>query len=55
MDLRVYEHVEAREGSNEFNRLRKANETLGAYPDWQYMWFHEDKHEHLTKMLSDLG
>ncbi len=54
MDLKVYEHVEAREGSNEFNRLRKINETLGAYPDWQYMWFHQEKHEWLTNKLLSL-
>lgn len=54
MDLKVYEIVETREGSHEFNRLRKINETLGAFPDWQYRWFHEDKHKQLTNKLLSL-
>lgn len=54
VDLKVYEHVETREGSDEFNRMRKVNERIGGFPDWQYMWYHEQENLRLKEMLAEI-
>lgn len=55
MDLKVYEHVEAREGREKFEEMRKLSEALTSFPDWAYMWYHEAKHEELKQELEDLA
>ena len=55
MDLRVYEIVEAREGVKVFNELRRIDEGITAFPEWQYMWYHEEQNERLGGLLNEQG
>lgn len=52
-DLVIYELVELREGSKKFNEMRKTDENRGGFPSWQYMSYHEEKNNELTKMLNE--
>jgi hypothetical protein len=54
MDLRVYELVEDREGKKEFNELRRIDEGISAFPDWQYLAYHMDMNEKLKEELEKL-
>lgn len=51
MDLKVYEIVEAREGALAFNELRKIDEGITSFPDWQYMWYHEEMNSKLKELF----
>ena len=54
MDLRIYELVEAREGSKVFNEFRKIDEGITAFPEWQYKWYHEEQFERLSRLKEKL-
>jgi len=51
MDLRVYELVERREGALEFAKMRCIDEGCTSLPEWQYMWYHEEKHKELCEKV----
>jgi len=53
MDLNVYEHVRNREGDEQFAFMRRIDEGLTAFPEWQNMSYHMELHEDLKKALDN--